>query len=45
MEIFVNNHMEDGGDLTEAHRRLDFLHTRKGTLSYIFGYKTEVSPL
>ena len=30
MEKCINNRMEDGGDLTEAQRRLDFLHCRKG---------------
>lgn len=29
MEIFVNNRLQDGGDLTEAKRRMDFLETRK----------------
>ncbi|XP_060594843.1 uncharacterized protein LOC132749161 isoform X2 [Ruditapes philippinarum] len=29
MEIFDNNHMEDGGDYTEAEQRLDFLQVRK----------------
>jgi hypothetical protein len=34
MEIFDNNHMEDGGDYTEAEQRLDFLQVRKGKFQF-----------
>jgi hypothetical protein len=33
METFDNNHMEDGGDYTEAEQRLDFLQVRKGNFN------------
>ncbi|KAH3840511.1 uncharacterized protein LOC127880251 [Dreissena polymorpha] len=29
MEIFVNNHLEDGGDFSDAQRRMEFLLIRK----------------
>jgi len=30
MEVFANNHLEDGGDYTEAEQRMEFLLLRKG---------------